>query len=122
MGLGVPHLWKSADPPAAAAHAGRESRLPHPLDGQRSLARVGLCRGLDGVEGLQRLAGSLEIGVWAAGSAYAVPVKLAAHRAEHAGDNEADVPPVKLLDDLDEDGPSGVIDVADGRAVQDQPP
>jgi hypothetical protein len=32
------------------------------------------------------------------------------------------VPLVKLLDDLDEDGPGGVIDVADGRAVQDHPP
>jgi hypothetical protein len=121
VGLGAPRLWNSADPPAAAAHAGGESRLPHPLDGQRSLARAGLGRGLEGVEGLQRLAGGLEIGVWAAGSADAVPVKLAAHRAEHAGDGEADVPPVKLLDDLDEDGPGGVIDVADGRAVQDQP-
>jgi hypothetical protein len=98
------------------------SRLPHPLDGQRSLARAGLCRGLDGVESLQRLAGGLEIGVRAAGSADTVPVKLAAYRAEHTGDNEADVPLVKLLDDLDEDGPGGVIDVADGRAVQDHPP
>ena len=51
----------------------------------------------------------------------AVPVELLADRGEQAGEHEADLSCVELPDGPAEDRGRGVVDVADGRGVQDHP-
>src|SRR5260370_26026317 len=75
-----------------------------------------------GVEGLECLAGGVVIGGGTEGGADAVAVELLVHRAEDAADGEADLSLAEVFDDAGEDRRRGVVDVADGRAVENQPP
>ena len=73
------------------------------------------------MEGLECLAGGVVVGVGAEGCADAVAVELLAHRAEDGGNDEADVPLVNVFNDPGEDRGCGVVDVSDGRAVENDP-
>src|SRR5215472_7369946 len=73
------------------------------------------------VEGLECFAGGVVVGVGAKGCADAVAVELLPHRPEDAADGEADAPSVEVLNDPGEDRGCGVVDVSDGRAVQNYP-
>jgi hypothetical protein len=56
------------------------------------------------------------------GLADAVTVELPLRRIEDGADGEAHVAPLDVLNGLGEDLGCGVVDVFDGRAVQDHPP
>ena len=73
--------------------------------------------GRTAVEGLEGLAGSVIAGV----HADAVAVELMPHWAEDRAEHQADVPLVQVLDHLGEGRGRGVVDVADGGEVEDQP-
>src|SRR5713101_7986621 len=75
-----------------------------------------------GVEGLECLAGGVVVGAGAEGGADAVAVELLAHWAVDAADGEVDVLFAEVFDGAGEDFCRGVVDVADGCAVEDQPP
>src|SRR6266516_2805586 len=74
-----------------------------------------------GVEGFEGLTGGVVVRGGAEGGADAVAVELPAHRAEDAADGEPDVPPADMFDDTGEHRRRGVVHVADGRGVEDQP-
>jgi hypothetical protein len=69
------------------------------------------------LEGLERLTGGFVAGV----DADAVAVELVPHGCEHGADHQADLPPVQVLDRLAQGRGRGVVDVADGGEVEDQP-
>src|SRR4029077_9078684 len=74
------------------------------------------------VEGLECLAGGVVVGAGAEGGADAVSVELLAHRPKDAADGKPDVSFAEMLDDAGEDRRRGVVDVADRRSVENQPP
>jgi hypothetical protein len=69
------------------------------------------------LEGLEGFTGGVVAGV----DADAVAVELVPHGCEHGADHQADLPPVQVLDRLAQGRGRGVVDVADGGEVEDQP-
>jgi hypothetical protein len=74
------------------------------------------------VEGLECLAGGVVVSAGAEGGADAVAVELLSHRFDGAADGEADVPFAEMFDSAGEGRCCGVVDVADGRGVENKPP
>jgi hypothetical protein len=69
------------------------------------------------LEGPERLTRGVVAGV----DADAVAVELVLHGCEDGADHQADLPLVQVLDRLAQDRGRGVVDVADGGEVEDQP-
>jgi hypothetical protein len=69
------------------------------------------------LEGPERLTRGVVAGV----DADAVAVELVLHGCEDGADHQADLPLVQVLGRLAQDRGRGVVDVADGGEVEDQP-
>ena len=74
-----------------------------------------------GAEGLEGLAGSVEVGTLTEGLAEAITVELAPDRDEDGAQRQVHMVLVNMLDDLEQHRGRGVVDVPDGGAVNDQP-
>src|SRR6185437_9149544 len=74
-----------------------------------------------GVEGEEGLAGGVEIGAWPQGLTDAVKVESFAHGAEHGAEDHVHMMLLNVLNDLGQDRGGGVVDIADGGAVEDHP-
>jgi hypothetical protein len=73
------------------------------------------------VEGLEGLAGCLEVGSFTQGLADAVTVELIPHGAEDGAERQVYMMLVDVLDHLEQDRGRGVVHVPDGGEVDDHP-
>ena len=74
------------------------------------------------MKGLERFVGGAVVGAGTEGVANAVAIELLAHWGEGVADDEADVPRAEVFDGVSKGRCRGVVDVADGSGVENDPP